>query len=255
MRTQLAIAALAVGFGGVAQAQEAHDPFEPFNRAMFHFNETVDTYALKPVALGYRAVTPHVFRIGVSNVLANLRAPVIFANDVLQASPGRAGTTLARFGVNTTVGVAGLFDVAEGMGLERHSEDFGQTLGRWGVGSGPYLVLPFVGSTSVRDGLGRVVDVGIDPITWARFDGDDAFRITRTVLGVVSAREAAIEGIDNIYETSIDPYVTIRTSYSLLRESAIENGQTNVKDLPDFDAIPSPSDATPPAEPPAEAPK
>ena len=256
MRTELAIAALAIGVGGVAHAQEAtRDPFEPFNRAMFHFNEKLDEYALKPVALGYRAVTPHFFRTGVSNVLANLKAPVIFANDVFQAAPTRAGTTLARFGLNTTVGVAGIFDVASEVGLQKHGEDFGQTLGRWGVPPGPYLVLPLAGPTNIRDGFGRIVDVGIDPLTYARFDGDDAFRITRTVLGVVAAREAGIEGVESVYETSIDPYVTIRTTYSLLREGAIHNGQTNVKDLPDFDAIPSPSDTTPPAEPPAGAPK
>ena len=256
MRTELALAALAIGFGGVAHAQDAaHDPLEPFNRAMFHFNEKVDEYALKPVALGYRAITPRLFRTGVSNVLANLNAPVIFANDVFQAAPYRAGTTLARFGINTTVGVAGIFDVAQEVGLEKHGEDFGQTLGRWRVGAGPYLVLPLLGPTNIRDGFGRIVDVGISPLTYAQFDGDDAFRVTRAVLGVVSAREAGIEGLDNIYETSIDPYVTIRTSYSLLRESAIHNGQTNVKDLPEFDAIPSATETPPPAEPPVEAPK
>jgi phospholipid-binding lipoprotein MlaA len=256
MRKHILIAALAISAGGTAHAQEApNDPFEGFNRAMFSFNSTVDKYALKPVALGYRAVTPKLFRTGVSNVLSNLDAPVTFSNDVLQAAPKRAGTTLARFGINTTIGVAGVFDVASQFGLKKHSEDFGQTLGRWGVGAGPYLVLPLLGPSSVRDGFGGVVDTAFDPLNYAQFDGDDAFRISRTVLSVVSAREAGIEAIDSLYATSIDPYTSLRSTYTILRESAVQNGQTNVQELPEFEEIPAPaaepapSSATPPASP------
>ena len=256
MRKELAIAALAIGVGGIAHAQEApRDPFEPFNRAMFSFNEKVDEYALKPVALGYRAVTPKFFRTGVSNVLSNLRSPVVFANDVLQAAPERAGATLARFGVNSTIGVVGVFDVAKEMGITKHGEDFGQTMGRWGIHPGPYLVIPFFGPSSVRDGIGSLVDVGLDPLTYARFDGDDAFRITRTALGVVSAREAGIEAVNNVYETSIDPYVTVRTTYSEIREGAVHNGQTNVQDLPEFEEIPAQPATEPPTEPSPTPPK
>ena len=250
MRRHLVIAALALGVGGAAHAQEApNDPFEPFNRAMFSFNGQVDQYALKPVALGYRAVTPKFFRTGVSNVLSNLNAPVVFANDVLQVAPSRAGTTLARFGINSTIGVVGIFDVAKGMGLEKHSEDFGQTLGRWGVGAGPYLVLPLLGPSSVRDGVGGVVDVAFQPLNYAEFDGDDAVRVTRTVLTVVSAREANIEALDSLAATAIDPYVTFRSTYTILRESAVQNGQTDVQDLPEFEEIPSQPATEPPPEP------
>ncbi len=256
MRRHLVIAALAIGAGGTAHAQEApRDPFEPFNRAMFSFNEKVDQYALKPVALGYRAVTPKLFRIGVTNVLSNLNAPVVFVNDVLQVAPTRAGTTVARFGINTTVGVAGIFDVAKAVGLEKHSEDFGQTMGRWGVGPGPYLVLPLFGPSSIRDGVGTVVDVAFDPLNYARFDGDDAARLTRGALNVVSAREAGIEAIDSIYATSIDPYVSIRNTYAILREGAVQNGQTNVQDLPEFEEIPSEPAAEPAPEPPMTPPQ
>ena len=254
MRRHLVIAALAIGASGAAQAQEApKDPFEPFNRAMFAFNEKVDQYALKPVALGYRAITPGVVRTGVRNVLSNLNAPVVFTNDVLQAAPTRAGTTFARFGINSTIGVVGIFDVAKEFGLEKHSEDFGQTLGRWGVGPGPYLVLPLFGPSSVRDGVGTVVDAAFDPLNYAQFDGDDAVRITRGVLNVVSAREAGIEAIDSIYDTSIDPYVSIRNTYAVVREGAVQNGQTNVQDLPEFEEIPS-QPATEPSPAPSSTP-
>jgi phospholipid-binding lipoprotein MlaA len=250
MRAHLIIAALALGAGS-ARAQEAvSDPFEPFNRSMFAFNNTVDQYALEPVAKGYRAVTPSPVRAGVRNALSNLSAPVTFANDVLQVAPGRAGNTLARFGINTTLGVVGLFDVASEMGLAKHSEDFGQTLGRWGVGPGPFLMLPLLGPSNLRDAPSRVVDAAFQPLNYAQFDGDDAVRATRGVLGAVSAREGAIEAIDSLRATSIDPYIAVRSSYATLRESAIRNGQTDVQDLPDFDETPSePQAEPPPAQP------
>lgn len=244
MRMHYLLAALTVGAvsgtAGAAHAQEQQrDPLEKFNRSVFAFNEVVDKYALEPVARGYRAVTPQPFREGVGNVLHNLRAPVIFANDVLQVSPKRAGVTVARFGINSTVGVLGIFDVASTMGLEKHTEDFGQTLGVWGVPQGPYLVLPLLGPSTVRDATGSVVDVALNPLNYAEFEGDDAFRITRTTLGVVNGRADAIEAIQSIRETSIDPYVSIRTTYLMLRELSVKNGQTNVQDLPEFEEIPT----------------
>jgi phospholipid-binding lipoprotein MlaA len=257
MRAHLMIAALALGAGGAAEAQEAvRDPFESWNRSVFAFNNTVDRYALEPIAKGYRAVTPSPVRTGVNNALSNLSAPVTFANDVLQAEPTRAGATLARFGINTTIGVAGLFDVARGWGLPKHSEDFGQTLGRWGVGSGPYLMLPLLGPSSLRDAPARAVDAAFDPLNYAEFDGDDAVRVGRAVIGVVAARENAIEAIDSVRATSIDPYVTVRSTYSALRESAIRNGETNVGDLPDFEEAPSePETTTPPGAQPEKPPQ
>ncbi len=240
MRMHWILAALTVGLAGEAHAQQAttRDPFEPFNRAMFSFNEVVDKYALEPIAKGYRAITPDEFREGVGNVLHNLRAPVIFANDVLQVEPKRAGTTVARFGINSTLGVVGIFDVASTFGLEKHSEDFGQTLGVWGVPSGPYLVLPILGPSTIRDSSGALVDIAINPINYAQFEGDDAFRATRTTLTILNGRAAAIDAIQSMRDTSIDPYVSIRTTYVILRESAIRNGQTNVQDLPEFEEIP-----------------
>jgi phospholipid-binding lipoprotein MlaA len=246
----------ATGAGGDAHAQEAtRDPFEKFNRGVYAFNEVIDRYGLEPIAKGYRAVTPQPFREGVGNVLHNLRAPVTFANDVLQGAPRRAGTTVARFGINSTIGVVGIFDVASTMGLEKHSEDFGQTLGRWGVPTGPYLVLPLLGPSTVRDTGGAVVDIALNPINYAQFEGDDIFRATRTTLTVVNGRAAAIEAIQSIRDTSIDPYVSIRTTYLILRESAVRNGQTNVQDLPEFEEIPPEAGTDAGSQPTIQAPQ
>jgi len=222
----------------IANAQEAQsDPWESFNRDMFAVHESVDRAVLEPVARGYRAITPRPVRRGVLNFLRNLRAPVIFANDMLQGEFGRAGTTAARFGLNTTIGVAGVFDPATSVGLERHDEDFGQTLAVWGVESGPYIFVPLLGPTTVRDGAGRIVDIVFDPLTWAEFDEVDQVRVGRTLLASVAARELVLETVEDIRRDSPDPYVTIRSSYGLLRESAIQNGPADVQDLPEFEDI------------------
>lgn len=237
-----------------AAADEAsasvRDPAEGFNRSMYGLNDGIDRAVLEPVARGYRAVTPSPLRSGVRNFLNNLRSPVILANDLLQGEFHRAGQTASRFGINTTIGFFGLFDAAEDMGIERHDEDFGQTLAVWGVGAGPYLYLPLLGPTTVRDGAGRIVDFALDPFTWSKFDGDDEFRATRVIVGGVSAREDLLDPIDSIRATSLDPYVTIRSTYALSRESAIRNGLQDVQDLPDFEAIPSEPAAVPePSQP------
>ncbi|MBC7770504.1 MAG: VacJ family lipoprotein [Phycisphaerales bacterium] len=229
----------------IAFAQEAvSDPWEGVNRGLFAVHETIDQAVLEPVARGYRAVTPRPVRSGVTNFLRNLRGPVIFANDVLQGEFSRAGTTAARFGVNTTVGIVGVFDPATNFGLERHDEDFGQTLAVWGVGSGPYLFVPIFGPSNVRDTTGRVVDMVFDPLNWARGEEAETARIARGVLTGVSVREQVLETVDGIRANSVDPYASIRTSYSLLRESAIENGRTDVQDLPEFDDIPETPDSS-----------
>jgi phospholipid-binding lipoprotein MlaA len=216
-------------------AASAGDPWEGFNRDLYAFHEGVDTAVLEPVARGYRAVTPSPVREGVMNFLRNLRGPVIFANDVLQGEPGRAGTTAGRFAINTTLGVAGIFDPASSMGLERHDEDFGQTLAVWGVPEGPYLFIPLMGPSTVRDTAGRVVDTVFDPLTWAEFDDVDTARTARGVTTGIATRESVIEAVDDVRENSLDPYVSIRSSYVLLRQSAIQNGRDEVPVLPDFD--------------------
>jgi len=211
------------------------DPWEGFNRTMFATHEAVDRAVLEPVARGYRAVTPSPVRRSVQAFLRNLRSPVILANDLLQGEFGRAGATMARFGLNSTVGFLGLFDPATGLGIERHDEDFGQTLAVWGVDSGPYLFIPLFGPTTLRDGGGRIVDIALDPFTYAQFENVETFRIARTAVGGVSARESVLDAVDSIRRDSMDPYASIRTSYVLLRQSAIQNGRENVQDLPDFE--------------------
>jgi phospholipid-binding lipoprotein MlaA len=171
----------------------------------------------------------------VRNFLRNLRGPVIFANDVLQGEAERGATTAARFVLNTTIGIAGVFDPAASMGLEYHDEDFGQTLAVWGVGAGPYLFVPLMGPSNVRDTTGRIIDSVLDPLSYLEGDDAGAFRATRGVLTGVSVREQLLETVDDVRRDSLDPYSTFRSSYELLRESAIQNGRTDVQDLPDFD--------------------
>jgi phospholipid-binding lipoprotein MlaA len=242
-----------------ASAQEAvYDPWEGMNRDLYAVHDAVDRAVLEPVAEGYRAVIPSPARQGVRNFLRNLRSPVIFVNDVLQAEPNRAGTTAARFGINTTVGVLGLFDPATSFGLERHDEDFGQTLAVWGVGEGPYIFVPVLGPTNLRDGVGRVVDIAFDPLTWADFDEVETVRLSRTLVAGVDAREGVLEAVDDVRNTSIDPYVTFRTTYGTLREGQILNGRVDTENLPNFDdsfeTLESPTEAAPPEAPSPDAP-
>jgi len=247
----LTLAACAAAAPGLAFAQDASDPWEGLNRDLYSVHSAVDNAVLEPAARGYRAITPRPVRNVVLNFLRNLRGPVIFANDVLQGELDRAGVTAARFGVNTTVGVVGLFDPATSMGLERHDEDFGQTLAVWGVDSGPYIFVPVFGPTTLRDGAGRIVDVVFDPLTWLDGQNADEIRLGRTLIAGVAARELVLDTVDSIERDSVDPYVTIRSSYQLLRESAIRNGPTDVQDLPEFEetAPPPVSENQPGANP------
>jgi phospholipid-binding lipoprotein MlaA len=231
-----ATACLAVPAGAAAQ-ERVYDPYEGFNRSMFGVHESLDKAVFEPVARGYRAATPGFFRAGVRNFLRNLGSTVTLANDVLQGEGSRAGVTLARLGVNSTIGVLGLMDPASDMGLERHTEDFGQTLAVWGAPSGAYFFVPVLGPTNVRDAAGRVVDMAFYPLTWANYENEGAVRVTVTGLGAVSARESVIEAVEDLHQSSLDPYVSYRTTYGLFRYSAIQNGRRNIQDLPDFEAM------------------
>ncbi len=218
-------------------AAASSDPWENFNRGLFSVHQAVDGAVLEPVARGYRVATPRLFRAGVLNFLRNLKGPVIFANDVLQGEVNRAGATAGRFAINTTLGVAGIFDPATSMGLDRHDEDFGQTLAVWGVPSGPYIFVPLMGPTTLRDGAGQIVDVAFDPLTYADFDDADAARAARGIISGIAQREALIDQIDSFEAQGGDLYVTYRSAYEVAREAAIQNGRADVQDLPDFDVI------------------
>jgi phospholipid-binding lipoprotein MlaA len=208
--------------GGPSSSQEVSDPIEPVNRAIFSFNMVVDRFLLEPAARAYRFVTPEAARRSVANFLANLRSPVIFANDALQGERERAGITLGRFMINTTLGVAGLFDPATAFGYPRHEEDLGQTLGVWGVASGPYLMLPLLGPSNGRDTVGKVGDYLINPLNYCCLNQDE--RLGLFGVTAISEREANIELIDDLRANSIDLYATIRTIYTQKRAADIRNG-------------------------------
>ena len=225
----IALAACATppeGPGASAEFAETNDPFEPLNRAVFDFNFAVDRVLLRPVAIAYRDVIPKPGRDGVRNFLDNLETPVVLANDVLQGSADRAGTTVGRFAINSTIGIAGLLDVAQGFGLKGHDEDFGQTLGVWGFPEGPYLVLPLLGPSPPRDSLGLVVDYFIDPLTYV-FDNNDVEWLSFVRYGVraVDSRSRNIAALDEIERSSIDFYATIRSLYRQRRADEIRNGE------------------------------
>jgi phospholipid-binding lipoprotein MlaA len=223
----LALAGTVLGASAVA-AQQVSDPIEPVNRAIFRFNDAVDRAVLEPVARGYRYVAPEPVRRSVRNFLSNLRAPVTLANDLLQGERDRAGTTLARFMINTTLGVGGLFDAASVFGHQPHDEDFGQTLGRWGVGDGPYLVLPLLGPSNLRDTGGRVGDYFFDPLNQCCI-GDDA-ALARFGSSALSEREQALEVVDDLRRNTLDVYATVRSAYAQRRAAQIRNGAPPVSD-------------------------
>lgn len=210
------------------------DPWEGFNRKMFAFNDRLDKAVLIPAAKGYRAVTHKKQRKGIRNFLANARAPFTLVNDVLQGEFSRAGKTLSRFAVNSTVGFGGMGDPAGRMGLDRHTEDFGQTLAVWGVGSGPYVFLPFFGPSTVRGGFGRAIESAASPTFWIDTDAATFTGLSRSGVSVVSLREPLIEPLQEIEASSLDYYASFRSFYLQNRKREIANGRTNFEELPDI---------------------
>lgn len=152
-------------------AQENPDPWEPMNRKLYAFNDTLDTWVITPVARGYQTVVPGVARSGIRNFFRNLGEIRNATNNALQLKFPEAASDSGRFVINSTIGVAGFFDVATGMGLERSEEDFGQTLGVWGIGTGPYLVVPFIGNSTLRGTVGLVPDILLNPVFWLQDEG------------------------------------------------------------------------------------
>jgi phospholipid-binding lipoprotein MlaA len=229
----------------LAEADGTNDPFEKENRAIFDFNNHVDKIVLVPVASAYRAVLPEPVRDSVHDFLQNLNEPIIFANDVLQARPDLAATTAARFVVNSTVGVGGLFDVASKAHLPFHDNDLGVTFAVWGVGEGPYLMLPVLGPSNVRDAIGEGGDAYGDPgnivagdyhYMWATF--------ARAGTQGIDERSRNIETLADIERTSLDYYATIRSLYRQRRAAEIRHEQTNVPNI-----NPVQGDSGPPASP------
>ena len=198
------------------------DPFESFNRSMFDFNEGVDKYAFKPVAKGYNYVMPSIASKGVSNFFSNIDDIVVFFNQLLQFKFGEATATSARFVFNSTFGLLGLIDVASHMDLHKYNEDFGQTLAVWGVPSGPYLVLPFLGSLSVRDSAGLAVDwTYFDPIFKRQTLNQSLVTLT---IKYVDLRAGLVKASNIIDDTIPDKYAFIRDAWKLRREFLIYDG-------------------------------
>jgi phospholipid-binding lipoprotein MlaA len=222
------------------------DPWEKLNRGVFLVSGALDIAVIRPVTVFYKRVTPRPGREGVHNVIDNLNQPVIFANQVLQARPRYAAATAGRFVMNSALGFGGLFDLASGAGLPERPTNFGQTLGRYGVGAGPYVFLPIAGPSSVRDSAGKLVDIALDPFTWIRFGGDGYFTGSRVVLGGLDARAAADPTLRYIQKTSTDPYATLRSAYQQNARFLDDGGKVDVKSLPDFGPEPS---SAPPAKP------
>ena len=199
------------------------DPWEPFNRSVFEFNEGLDAYVLKPVVAGYRFVLPEFVREGIYNFFSNYNDIYTALNNLLQGKPDYAFNDLMRVVVNTTMGLGGLVDLATPGGLEKHKEDFGQTFGVWGVPSGPYVVLPFFGPSSVRDTFGTVADLETDYLF--KYIPNVGLRNSLTGLRVVNARNTYYEAGDLLDGAAIDKYSFLRDAYIQRRKYQINEGR------------------------------
>lgn len=206
--------------------QETNDPLEPWNRAMHQLDQGLDTVFFNPTIAVYKTIVPEPGRKGVTNAIRNFRAPITFVNDVLQGEGDRAGITAGRFVVNSTVGVLGLFDVASRFGLPYHSEDLGQTLAVWGVKEGPYLYVPILGPSGVRDFTGYVVDSQVSDIAGWVGRADNPFWWRLAYFGVVATDAKANVGptLEELKASSVDYYAVLRSAYRQNRAKEIRNG-------------------------------
>ena len=247
------VVALSSGCASTPGRTTNDDRWEGFNRGVYKFNDTVDRAALKPVAKGYKKITPRWIRTGVGNVFSNLSYPATVVNQFLQGKPKLGLQDAGRFLVNSTLGVGGLVDVATKIGLQANDEDFGQTLAVWGVNSGPYLTLPFFGPSTLRDAPSRAADYFLGPLTyidsipWEVEWGMRAFDIVHT--------RAELLPLDATLESAFDPYAFVREAWVQQREFAIYDGNPPPETLEDFsDEEEAPAAEEPPAgdEAPAE---
>ncbi len=225
----LAIAALLPACASLPPGTErdSRDRFERFNRSVYVFNDTLDRAVAKPVARAYAKVTPAPVRTGVGNFFKNLAYTTVILNDLLQGKGVQFLTDTTRLLVNTTIGIGGLFDPAAQMGLAAHDEDFGQTLGKWGVPSGPYLVIPIFGPSTVRDGFGLVADHFSEPDTYLIDDWKAQAGVT--VASLIDTR-AALLSTDDLITNSFDPYAFMRNAYLQRREFQMKDGAASSED-------------------------
>ena len=211
-----------------AEQGEVSDPLQPFNRSMFEFNQFVDTYAARPLARGYQKITPEPVDRGITNFFSNLDEVPTALNNLLQFKFREAFGDLGRLVVNTTVGILGFRDVATGMGLEKHEEDFGQTLGKWGIAPGPYLVLPIIGPRNVRDAVGFGVDWVSNPIYYRI--GDNSVGWAMWILRYVDHRSDLLRTQKVLEAAAIDPYIFTRDSYMQRRKYLVYDGNPPMED-------------------------
>lgn len=210
----------------LTEFRETNDPIEPANRVFYAVNNGIDTYLLKPVAQGYKAVLPDAVRSHIHNFLENFSNPVVLASDVLQAKPVRAGDTLMRLLINTTIGVGGIFDVATDWGWPTHEGDSGMTLALWGLPEGPYLFLPVLGPSSPRDAGGFGLDYAVSPTSWIGLGpGLQAASYAKSGVSAVDSRAAVLDDLDKILAQALDPYATIRSLYRQHRQSQIDEAR------------------------------
>jgi Surface lipoprotein len=214
-----------------AEFESVNDPLEPFNRGVFEFNRGIDALFLKPFAEFYKLLLPPPVQTGIHNLLTNLRLPVTFFNNILQWDWAEAGNTAARFGINTTVGVAGFGDFATDWGFPYRNEDFGQTLATWGIGEGPFLMLPLLGPSNPRDAVGIAVDSTVlDPLGLVNtFVFDSSFTLKMISLGrlgltAVDTRARYYDALNDLERNSLDFYASIRSLYRQTRRGEIYNG-------------------------------
>jgi phospholipid-binding lipoprotein MlaA len=211
------------GLQGCATVQnaDARDPWEPMNRSVYKFNDVVDNVAIKPLAQAYVTVIPSFVRTGVHNVLGNLSDVWSMANSAMQLKGQATAETFMRINVNTFLGLGGLLDVASEMGLEKRKEDFGQTLGYWGVKPGPYLMLPLLGPSTLRDGLATPLDMQANP---SQAFTAETTRNALTAARVLDVRAGLLQTVDVIKAASLDPYTFVRDAYLQKRNNDIHDG-------------------------------
>lgn len=213
---------------GTSTPRDPRDPFERTNRTLYRFNDVVDRATLKPLAKGYRKVTPQWFRRGVGNFFSNLQYPMTIVNQLLQGKPATAARDTGRLLANTVLGVGGLFDVGTRMGLEKNDEDFGQTLGVWGVPSGPFLVLPFLGPSSVRDAPATIAEPFVDPLTYADVKWEVVWGLR--ALNAIDGR-AQLLTLEPTLERAFDRYAFIRNAWVQRREYQVRDGDVPEEDI------------------------
>jgi phospholipid-binding lipoprotein MlaA len=241
-RTALVLGLLSLTlFAGCASTNNPRDPLEPLNRAVYQFNDALDKVALKPIATVYREVLPDFVVTGVTNFYNNLYDILTALNNLLQGKVADAASDVGRIAMNSTIGLAGLIDVATEVGLEKHKEDFGQTLGRWGIGDGPYLQIPFFGPSSFRDAVGSFADFKVDPIRWI---WRDHMRTRNSLWGLyfVNLRANLLDSTKILDEAALDPYEFQRDAYLQRRRNLVYDGnpppQKDEEDLPELKTKP-----------------